>query len=92
MKAARPGRGGRRAGAGVKCADGAVVTTLIQARVDDAAFALIMELGDGVMSVGVRRVCAELLRVRGIMKADGLAPGQRAPTRAPLMYRGKPIT
>lgn len=86
MKAARPGRGGRRAGAGVKCADGAVVTTLIQARVDDAAFALIMELGDGVMSVGVRRVCEIALRAHGGVKAP-----VRVQAPAP-MYRGKPIT
>lgn len=57
-------RGGKRVGAGVKAADGAVLTTKITVNIDDAAYELIMELGDGNPSIGARRAFAELIRLR----------------------------
>lgn len=73
MKKKCTGRGGYRPGAGAKAADGAICSMLISAAVDQESFDLIEELGGGNLSMGVRKVCHELLRYRN----SGTA---RAPT------------
>lgn len=67
------GRGGNRAGAGRKAADGADCSYAVAARVDAVVFSLMEELGEGSISLGVRRGFAELIERR---KADA-SPAKR---------------
>lgn len=60
----KQGRGGRRAGAGRKSADGAVIVARADITMDQATYDLWLELGDGNFSLGARRAVAELLALR----------------------------
>lgn len=56
-----PGRGGARAGAGRKSADGLELVSILTIRVDQVSLDLIMEKGNDNPGAGVRRICHELL-------------------------------
>lgn len=55
------GRGGVRAGAGRRAADGAAAEYKISARVDQVTHDWLNEIGQGNFSLGVRRVVAKLI-------------------------------
>ncbi len=58
------GRGGARANAGRKTADGVVSVGSITLTLDEDTERVAYELGDGNYGVGIRRAIAELLRLR----------------------------
>lgn len=79
------GRGGKREGAGGRAADGAAIAVQFMVGVDQASADLIEKHGDGNMSLGVRRLCALVLKAENagtalspIMSGAGVAPRARS--------------
>ncbi len=67
------GRGGKRVGAGRPAKDNAVIVASVSAYVDQVSLDLIEFYGEGNDSLGIRRICAALIKLQSTAKVKAPA-------------------
>lgn len=92
----KPGRGGRRVGAGRKPIDGATLEVTVTARVSENDFDFISQMGDGVFAVGLRKAIKELRLYQNsgtvhasLSRGAGAAGGERGDAVKPAAVKVK---